>query len=105
MTFVSVCSLRAKRLQQLKREYEQTRELLAKGHGEYREVAQDEFLKEVTGSPLVAVHFYHRDFERCKIMDMVRPLRYSRCHARLRVAKKTSCTLSAAPATRRQAPH
>lgn len=27
-------------------------------------------MKEVTGSPLVAVHFYHRDFERCKIMDM-----------------------------------
>lgn len=24
----------------------------------------------MTSSPLVAVHFYHRDFERCKIMDM-----------------------------------
>ncbi|RLN84066.1 hypothetical protein BBJ28_00008350 [Nothophytophthora sp. Chile5] len=62
--------LRATRLKQLKREFEQKQELLAKGHGEYREIAQDEFLKEVTGSPLVAVHFFHRDFERCKIMDM-----------------------------------
>jgi thioredoxin-like negative regulator of GroEL len=44
--------------------------LRAKGHGEFREIVQDEFLKEVTGSDLVLVHFYHRDFERCKIMDM-----------------------------------
>lgn len=64
--------LRQARLSQLKQAYEEKQQLLAKGHGEYREIAQDEFLKEVTGSPLVAVHFYHNDFERCKIMDMVR---------------------------------
>ncbi|GMF29559.1 unnamed protein product [Phytophthora lilii] len=58
------------RLRQLKQEFEEKQTLLAKGHGEFREITQDEFLKEVTGSPLVAVHFYHRDFERCKIMDM-----------------------------------
>ncbi|KAI9994574.1 hypothetical protein PInf_011315 [Phytophthora infestans] len=62
--------IRAARLKQLKYEYEEKQTLMAKGHGEYREITQDEFLKEVTGSPLVAVHFYHRDFERCKIMDM-----------------------------------
>ncbi|KAG6623111.1 Thioredoxin-like protein [Phytophthora cinnamomi] len=62
--------IRAARLKQLKNEFEEKQTLLAKGHGEYREITQDEFLKEVTGSPLVAVHFYHRDFERCKIMDM-----------------------------------
>ncbi|KAG7381101.1 hypothetical protein PHYPSEUDO_006477 [Phytophthora pseudosyringae] len=62
--------IRTARLKQLKLEFEEKQALVAKGHGEYREIAQDEFLKEVTGSPLVAVHFYHRDFERCKIMDM-----------------------------------
>lgn len=67
---MSTCRIRAARLKQLKQEFEEKQTLIAKGHGEYREIAQDEFLKEVTGSPLVAVHFYHRDFERCKIMDM-----------------------------------
>ncbi|KAG2762604.1 hypothetical protein PC129_g11161 [Phytophthora cactorum] len=62
--------IRAARLKQLKNEFEEKQSLMAKGHGEFREISQDEFLKEVTGSPLVAVHFYHRDFERCKIMDM-----------------------------------
>ncbi|CAI5747539.1 unnamed protein product [Peronospora destructor] len=62
--------IRAMRIKELKYEYEEKQKLLAKGHGEYREILQDEFLKEVTSSPLVAVHFYHRDFERCKIMDM-----------------------------------
>ncbi|TMW61861.1 hypothetical protein Poli38472_010924 [Pythium oligandrum] len=62
--------LREARLAQLKAQYQQKQELLSKGHGEYREIGQDEFLKEVTSSPLVLVHFYHRDFERCKIMDM-----------------------------------
>lgn len=63
--------LRQVRMSQLKLAYEEKQTLLAKGHGEYREIAQDEFLKEVTSSPRVAVHFYHNDFERCKIMDMV----------------------------------
>uniref|UniRef100_M4BNU4 Thioredoxin domain-containing protein n=1 Tax=Hyaloperonospora arabidopsidis (strain Emoy2) TaxID=559515 RepID=M4BNU4_HYAAE len=58
------------RLKQLKLEFEESQALIVKGHGEYREITQDEFLEEVTSSPLVAVHFYHRDFERCKIMDM-----------------------------------
>ncbi len=63
-------SLRAVRLAQLKKQFEQKQELLAKGHGEYREIVQDEFLKQVTTSALVLVHFYHNDFERCKILDM-----------------------------------
>ncbi|KAJ0396070.1 hypothetical protein P43SY_008752 [Pythium insidiosum] len=62
--------LRASRLAQLQAQHKKQQELLAKGHGEYREITQDEFLKEVTSSPLVLVHFYHNDFERCKIMDM-----------------------------------
>lgn len=59
---------------QLKQAYETRQQLLAKGHGEYQEITQDAFLAEVTSSARVAVHFYHNDFERCKIVDMVRPL-------------------------------
>ena len=41
----------------------------AQGHGEYREIAEEEFLKEVCGSQWVVIHFYHREFFRCKIVD------------------------------------
>lgn len=44
-------------------------ENLGKGHGQYREINQDEFLAEVTSSQRVICHFYHRDFQRCTIMD------------------------------------
>merc|ERR1712159_460968 len=42
----------------------------AKGHGEYTEITEEEFLKNVTGSEFVVCHFYHRNFESCKIADM-----------------------------------
>lgn len=40
-----------------------------KGFGEYREIVEEEFLPSVTKNEYSVVHFYHRDFERCKIMD------------------------------------
>ncbi|KAH1260306.1 Thioredoxin domain-containing protein PLP3B [Glycine max] len=43
--------------------------LKKKGHGEFREVTEGDFLGEVTGSEKVICHFYHREFYRCKIMD------------------------------------
>ena len=42
----------------------------AKGYGEYWEVSQDEFLQVVTSCKWVVCHFYHNDFERCKILDL-----------------------------------
>lgn len=54
----------------------------AKGHGEYREIVEDEFLKECTSSVRVVVHFFHGDFERCKIMDK---------HLRVIAPKHDSC--------------
>jgi len=42
---------------------------LIKGHGKYTEIVETEFLPNVTGSKFVVVHFYHKDFERCKIVD------------------------------------
>mmetsp|Transcript_12324 Transcript_12324/g.22386 ORF Transcript_12324/g.22386 Transcript_12324/m.22386 type:complete len:162 (-) Transcript_12324:163-648(-) len=42
---------------------------MAKGHGQYRTISQDEFLPECTCSDYVCIHFFHDEFERCKVMD------------------------------------
>merc|ERR1712178_415253 len=34
------------------------------------EITEEEFLKTVTASDRAVVHFYHKNFEKCKIMDM-----------------------------------
>ncbi|KAL9248162.1 hypothetical protein vseg_021517 [Gypsophila vaccaria] len=61
--------LHAERIASLKKEAEKRQEQKKKGHGEYREVSEGDFLGEVTSSELVICHFYHREFYRCKIMD------------------------------------
>jgi len=61
--------IREARLAQMKAEHAQKNENLSKGHGQYREIVQDEFLPEVTGSKSVICHFYHKHFEKCKVMD------------------------------------
>ena len=43
---------------------------MQKGHGTYREISEDEFLPTVTKTQYAIVHFFHKDFERCKIVDM-----------------------------------
>ncbi len=65
----SLDAWRAARLAKLKADAARAVAEKAKGHGDYREIAEDQFLPEVTGSEWVICHFYHRDFERCKIMD------------------------------------
>lgn len=63
--------LRQKRLEDLKKSRkEQIENVSVRGHGQYTEVAQDEFLPNVTASRQVVCHFYHKDFQRCKIIDM-----------------------------------
>lgn len=62
-------AFRQRRLAELKRAAAKEDANKAKGHGEVRTIVQDEFLPECTGSLWVVVHFFHRDFERCKIMD------------------------------------
>lgn len=38
-------------------------------YGEYTEILENEFLPYVTKAEYSAVHFFHKDFERCKIID------------------------------------
>lgn len=61
--------LHAERISALKKETEKRQALERKGHGEYGEVSEADFLAEVTGSQRVVCHFYHREFVRCKIVD------------------------------------
>ncbi|KAG5475453.1 hypothetical protein LSCM1_03573 [Leishmania martiniquensis] len=65
--------LRRIRLQHMRANKEKEAEWLSKQHGEYREIAQDDFfnivVREKGGSERVCVHFYHKDFESCKVID------------------------------------
>lgn len=38
-------------------------------YGEYQEIVESEFLPYVTKAKYSLCHFYHKDFERCKIID------------------------------------
>ncbi len=61
--------IREQRLRQIKAQQLQKLEDLSKGHGQFREIVQDEFLAEMTSSTRVICHFYHKDFPRCEIMN------------------------------------
>jgi len=63
-------ALRARRREQMKALHDKKLKYQALGHGNYDEIAEDEFLKTVTASERAVVHFYHKNFEKCKIMDM-----------------------------------
>lgn len=62
-------ALQEARLRALREHHQRIQESLSKGHGQYREIVEEEFLGEVTKSKLAVVHFYHREFEKCKVMD------------------------------------
>jgi thioredoxin-like negative regulator of GroEL len=66
----SLAAMRAARIAEMKKRAAEKQEMKANGHGEFEEVVETEFLKKVTSSQLVVCHFYHKEFERCKIMDM-----------------------------------
>lgn len=74
--------LQDKRLADLQKKFALEKQFQRQGHGEYREIVEEEFLKEVCGSQWVVVHFYHKEFFRCKIVDK---------HLRILAQKHLSC--------------
>ena len=63
-------AIRQRRINEMRAMQMKAAEQKALGHGELRTITQDEFLPECTGdSEWVAIHFFHKEFERCKIMD------------------------------------
>lgn len=63
-------AIRQKRMEEMRQNQIKHAENVARGHGQYRTIGQDDFLPECSGgSEWVAIHFFHKDFERCKILD------------------------------------
>lgn len=60
----------AARLANARADYEETQVNKTLGHGTYVEIVEQEFLPTVTGHDYVVCAFFHKDFERCKIVDM-----------------------------------
>jgi len=63
-------ALRARRRQQMKEAHEKRLKYQGLGHGSYDEIEEEAFLKTVTASERAVVHFYHKQFEKCKVIDM-----------------------------------
>merc|ERR1719480_408768 len=58
------------RLARLKMEFEAKKALKATGHGKYDSMNEAEVIQMFSeGVEYAVVHFYHKDFERCKIID------------------------------------
>lgn len=58
------------RIAMAREEYQEERTNLTMGHGTYVEITEQEFLPTVTKTDYVICAFFHKDFERCKIVDM-----------------------------------
>ncbi|RHZ71235.1 hypothetical protein Glove_261g82 [Diversispora epigaea] len=66
----AVASFREKRMEQLKQEMMKLQEMRQNDHGSCTEIlSEKEILKITTTSKLCVVHFFHKEFRRCKIMD------------------------------------
>jgi len=63
-------ALRARRRQQMKEAHEKKLKYQGLGHGQYDNIEEEVFLKTVTDSERAVVHFYHKQFEKCKVIDM-----------------------------------
>ena len=63
-------SIKEHRLAAMKEEYADTQTNKTLGHGQYTEIEEGDFLPQVTKTQYVVCAFFHKDFERCKIMDM-----------------------------------
>merc|ERR1719271_2418833 len=66
----SLEALRARRRQQMKEAQDKKLKYQGLGHGSYDEIEEEAFLKTVTASERCVVHFYHKQFEKCKVIDM-----------------------------------
>ncbi len=61
--------MKKERLQEVDNSLEKSKKKDGFWSGEYREIVEEEFLPIVTKNQRALVHFFHNDFERCKIMD------------------------------------
>ena len=62
--------IKDQRMAAMKENYSENQTNKTLGHGSYDEITEEQFLPTVTKTTYVVCHFYHGDFERCKIVDM-----------------------------------
>ncbi len=62
-------TIRARRLAALQHSAKLISKYQGLGHGAYTEIVESEFLDAVIKSPRAVVHFYHREFQRCRLVD------------------------------------
>ncbi|KAI5125011.1 hypothetical protein M0805_007435 [Coniferiporia weirii] len=63
-------ALREQRMEELKREMNQVKDLRRQDHGRLTEVKDEkEVIRISANEKKCVIHFYHRDFKRCEIMD------------------------------------
>ena len=62
-------AIQERRRKQLMQQQAKVAENRIKGHGEYQMIPEDQFLTAVTKSKYVVCHFWHRDFQLCKVLD------------------------------------
>jgi len=63
-------SIAEQRMAAMKEDYAESQTNKTLGHGSYTEIVEGEFLPTVTKTQYVVCAFFHKDFERCKIIDM-----------------------------------
>ncbi|KAG8970978.1 hypothetical protein FRB90_010635 [Tulasnella sp. 427] len=67
---LELANLRERRMEALKAELSKTRDLREQEHGRYTEITDEkEVIKTSANEAKCVIHFYHRDFRRCQIMD------------------------------------
>ncbi|CAG8457656.1 5264_t:CDS:2 [Dentiscutata heterogama] len=65
-----IANLRERRMEQMKQEITKLQEMRQNEHGSYTEISEEkEILKITTTTKLCVVHFFHKEFRRCQIMD------------------------------------
>lgn len=66
----SLDGLREQRMQQLHAELARAKQMRNSEHGTYQEIKDEKALMDITtATKLCVVHFFHADFNRCRIMD------------------------------------
>ncbi|CAG8519123.1 3840_t:CDS:2 [Paraglomus occultum] len=65
-----IANIREKRMEQLKQEMAKLQEMRQHNHGTYEEIPNEkDILKITTSTKLCVVHFFHKEFRRCQIID------------------------------------
>lgn len=62
--------IRSARLAALKASSVERRQNVQRGHGDVETIAQDAFLKTVCDAKAAVVHFFHDEFDKCKVVDL-----------------------------------